>query len=101
MLPVRVVKLGGNEFDRPAWLAACAAALKGVEPVVVVHGGGQAGRAPSPRVGVRGGKGEGPGVTPPGGGGGVGKIGRGSGGGRGEISVVGRLFKKKKKKRGR
>lgn len=42
MLTVRVVKLGGNELERPEWLAACARALKAIEPIVVVHGGGQA-----------------------------------------------------------
>ena len=42
MLKVRVVKIGGNELDRPEWLAACADALKPLEPVVVVHGGGRA-----------------------------------------------------------
>jgi acetylglutamate kinase len=41
MLNVRVVKLGGNELHRPAWMAECARALKAAEPVVVVHGGGQ------------------------------------------------------------
>ena len=65
MLPVRVVKLGGNEFDRPAWLAACAAALKVVEPVVVVHGGGQAVSALSRRLGLRVEKREGRRITPP------------------------------------
>src|SRR6266545_7983926 len=39
MLNVRVVKVGGNELDRPDWLAACGRALKPLEPVVVVHGG--------------------------------------------------------------
>src|SRR5438477_230124 len=36
MLTVRVVKVGGNELDRPDWLAACAAAIKlaGLTPVV-------------------------------------------------------------------
>jgi acetylglutamate kinase len=42
MLKVRVVKIGGNELDRPEWLARCAEALKPLEPVVVVHGGGRA-----------------------------------------------------------
>jgi len=42
MLNVRVVKLGGNELHRPAWMAECARGLKAAEPVVVVHGGGQA-----------------------------------------------------------
>jgi len=65
MLPVRVVKLGGNEFDRPAWLAACAAALKVVEPGVVVHGGGHAVSALSRRLGLRVEKRDGRRVTPP------------------------------------
>ena len=42
MLTVRVVKIGGNELDQPAWVAKCARALKGIGPAVVVHGGGQA-----------------------------------------------------------
>lgn len=49
---LKVVKLGGNELDRPEWLAACAAALKAVEPVVVVHGGGRAVSALSQRLGL-------------------------------------------------
>jgi acetylglutamate kinase len=49
---VRVVKLGGNELDRPEWLAECARALRAVEPVVVVHGGGQAVSALSRRLGL-------------------------------------------------
>ena len=65
MLPVRVVKLGGNEFDRPAWLAACAAALKVVEHVVVVHGGGQTVSALSLRLGLRVEKREGRRITAP------------------------------------
>lgn len=52
MLNVRVVKLGGNELERPEWLAACARALKAVEPVVVVHGGGRAVSALSRRLGL-------------------------------------------------
>ena len=52
MLSVRVVKLGGNELDRPEWLAACADALKPLEPVVVVHGGGRAVTALSRRLGL-------------------------------------------------
>ena len=52
MLKVRVVKLGGNELDRPEWLAACADALKPLEPVVVVHGGGRAVTALSRRLGL-------------------------------------------------
>lgn len=50
MLTVRVVKLGGNDLDRPAWLAQCAQALAAVQPVVVVHGGGQAVSALSRRL---------------------------------------------------
>jgi acetylglutamate kinase len=52
MLAVRVVKIGGNELDRPAWVAACARALKAAGPVVVVHGGGQAVSALSRRLGL-------------------------------------------------
>ncbi|HEX4629100.1 MAG TPA: acetylglutamate kinase [Gemmatimonadales bacterium] len=50
MLSVRVVKLGGNEIDRPDWLAACARALVALDPVVVVHGGGRAVSALSRRL---------------------------------------------------
>ncbi len=50
MLKVRVVKIGGNELDRPEWLATCARALKPLEPLVVVHGGGQAVSALSRRL---------------------------------------------------
>ncbi len=52
MLSVRVVKLGGNEIDRPGWLAACARALVPLDPVVVVHGGGRAVSAWSRRLGL-------------------------------------------------
>ncbi|HYL55319.1 MAG TPA: acetylglutamate kinase [Gemmatimonadales bacterium] len=52
MLSVRVVKLGGNELDRPAWLEACARALVPLDPVVVVHGGGRAVSAWSERLGL-------------------------------------------------
>lgn len=52
MLSTRVVKLGGNELDRPAWLAACARALVPLGPVVVVHGGGRAVSALSRRLGL-------------------------------------------------
>ena len=52
VLTVRVVKVGGNELDRPDWLAACAAAIKGAGPVVVVHGGGKAVDALSRRLGL-------------------------------------------------
>jgi acetylglutamate kinase len=44
--------LGGNELDRPAWLAACARALVRLDPVVVVHGGGRAVSALSRRLGL-------------------------------------------------
>ena len=50
MLTARVVKLGGNELDRSGWLAQCARALKRMEPLVVVHGGGQAITAWSTRL---------------------------------------------------
>jgi len=66
MLRVRVVKLGGNELDRPEWLAACADALKPLEPLVVVHGGGQAVSALSRRLGLPVEKRDGLRVTPPG-----------------------------------
>ncbi len=66
MLKVRVVKLGGNELDRPEWLAACADALKALEPLVVVHGGGQAVSALSRRLGLPVEKRDGLRVTPPG-----------------------------------
>jgi len=52
MMRVRVVKLGGRELDRPAWLAACAQALVAAGPVVVVHGGGRAVTALSQRLGL-------------------------------------------------
>jgi len=52
VLTVRVVKIGGNELDRPAWVAACARALQGIGPVVVVHGGGQAVSDWSRRLGL-------------------------------------------------
>jgi acetylglutamate kinase len=52
MLSTRVVKLGGHELDRPAWLAACARALVRFDPVVVVHGGGHAVSALSRRLGL-------------------------------------------------
>jgi len=42
MLGPRVAKIGGNELDRPGWLEECARALKVVDPLVVVHGGGRA-----------------------------------------------------------
>ena len=52
MLTVRVVKIGGNQLDRPVWVAECARALRGAGPVVVVHGGGQAVSAWSRRLGL-------------------------------------------------
>jgi len=52
VLNVRVVKLGGNELDQPAWLEACARALMSLDPVVVVHGGGRAVSAWSERLGL-------------------------------------------------
>jgi acetylglutamate kinase len=52
VLNVRVVKLGGNELDQPAWLEACARALVSLDPVVVVHGGGRAVSAWSERLGL-------------------------------------------------
>ncbi|HYK83215.1 MAG TPA: acetylglutamate kinase [Gemmatimonadales bacterium] len=50
MLSVRVVKIGGQELDRPDWLAACARGVKPLEPVVIVHGGGHAVSALSRRL---------------------------------------------------
>ena len=47
-----MVKLGGNELDRPAWLEACAHGLVPLDPVVVVHGGGRAVSAWSERLGL-------------------------------------------------
>jgi acetylglutamate kinase len=52
VLTVRVVKIGGNELDRPAWVAECARALQGIGPAVVVHGGGQAVSNWSRRLGL-------------------------------------------------
>lgn len=49
---IRVVKFGGNELDRLAWLDACASALRHGDPVVVVHGGGKAVDALSRRLGL-------------------------------------------------
>jgi len=42
VLKLRVVKLGGNELDRPDWVTACARAIAGGGATVVVHGGGRA-----------------------------------------------------------
>src|SRR2546426_10379907 len=50
----RVVKIGGNALDRPEWVAACARALAGLGPSVVVHGGGPAVSAWSRRPGLPG-----------------------------------------------
>ena len=52
MLAVRVVKIGGNELDRADWVAGCARALRGLGPVVIVHGGGHAVSAWSRRLGL-------------------------------------------------
>jgi acetylglutamate kinase len=52
VLTVKVVKIGGNELDRPAWVAECARALQGIGPAVVVHGGGQAVSDWSRRLGL-------------------------------------------------
>src|SRR5204862_2229656 len=52
MLTIRVVKIGGNELDRPDWVAACARALSKNGPTVVVHGGGQAVSDWSRRLGL-------------------------------------------------
>ena len=65
MLTVRVVKIGGNELDRPECLAAVAQALKPLEPVVVVHGGGRAVSALSRRLALPVEKQDGRRVTPP------------------------------------
>ena len=52
MLSVKVVKIGGNELDRPDWVAACARALRDIGPAVIVHGGGQAVSGWSRRLGL-------------------------------------------------
>lgn len=55
MLKVRVVKIGGNELDRPEWVARAAAALAAAgpdTPLVVVHGGGRAVSDWSRRLGL-------------------------------------------------
>ncbi len=50
---MRVVKLGGNELDRPGFLAELASALKAMpQAVVVVHGGGKAVDAIQMRLGI-------------------------------------------------
>lgn len=51
---VRVIKLGGNELDRPGFLGEIASAIRGFpQDVVVIHGGGQAVDALQQRLGVR------------------------------------------------
>lgn len=52
MLTVRVIKVGGNELDRPEWVTRCAQALRHVGPAVVVHGGGRAVSTWSRRLGL-------------------------------------------------
>lgn len=52
MLTVRVIKIGGNELDRPTWVADCARALQRAGPIVVVHGGGRAVSEWSQRLGL-------------------------------------------------
>ena len=52
MLKVRVVKIGGNELDRPEWVSACAQALASGGPTVIVHGGGRAVSELSRRLGL-------------------------------------------------
>ncbi|MGH7568217.1 MAG: acetylglutamate kinase [Gemmatimonadales bacterium] len=53
MRDLKVVKVGGNELDRPGWLDGLAGALaRAGSPVVVVHGGGQAVDALSRRLGL-------------------------------------------------
>jgi acetylglutamate kinase len=52
VLNVRVIKIGGNELDRPEWVAACARALSKGGPAVVVHGGGRAVNEWSRRLGL-------------------------------------------------
>jgi len=52
VLNVRVVKIGGNELDRPEWVAECARALSTIGPAVVVHGGGRAVSDWSRRLGL-------------------------------------------------
>lgn len=50
---MRVIKLGGNELDRPGFLAELASVLKGMpQEVVVVHGGGKAVDAVQQRLGI-------------------------------------------------
>ena len=65
MLNARVVKIGGNELDRADWLERCAAALAGLQPVVIVHGGGRAVDELSRRLGLPVEKREGLRVTTP------------------------------------
>jgi acetylglutamate kinase len=49
---LRVVKVGGNELDRPGWLDALARSVAAAGPVVIVHGGGRAISALSARLGL-------------------------------------------------
>jgi acetylglutamate kinase len=65
VLAVRVVKIGGNELDRPGWLPSCARALPRSEPLVVVHGGGRAITLVSERLGLAAEKRDGVRVTTP------------------------------------
>jgi acetylglutamate kinase len=52
VLNIRVVKIGGNELDRPEWVAECARALSKIGAAVVVHGGGRAVSTWSRRLGL-------------------------------------------------
>jgi acetylglutamate kinase len=50
---LKVIKVGGNELDRPGWLDAWAARVAAARaPVVVVHGGGRAITDLSERLGL-------------------------------------------------
>ncbi len=49
---LRVVKVGGNELDRPGWLDALARSVVDAGPAVIVHGGGRAISAHSARLGL-------------------------------------------------
>lgn len=49
---LRVVKVGGNELDRPGWLGALARSVVEAGPVIIVHGGGRAISALSARLGL-------------------------------------------------
>jgi acetylglutamate kinase len=65
VLKTRVIKIGGNELERPDWLERCAAALSTLQPVVIVHGGGKAVDELSRRLGLPVDKREGLRVTTP------------------------------------